>query len=96
MSQSPLLEIGPDDPLLDAEHPLRHRVHAHLDPVNQAFAIGLHSGKERVGQRLIHEEEVIVTVPEHDRPGVLLRAHLDVRKEGLESPGHCTGSDGAL
>src|SRR5262245_27261854 len=81
------LEVGPDDLLFDAEHAARLRIHVHLYPVNQAFAVGLQPGEEQVCQRLFHEEEVVVTVREHHRPGVLLRPHLEACEEALESAG---------
>jgi len=48
----------------------------HLDQVNQTLTVRLHAGKEQVGQWLVDEEEVVITVREQDRPGVRLRASL--------------------
>jgi hypothetical protein len=53
--------------------------------VNPSLTVRLHSRKEHVWQRLVHEEKVVVAMCEHDGPGVLLRPLLEVIEERLES-----------
>jgi hypothetical protein len=53
--------------------------------VNQPFTVRLHSRKEQIWQRLVHEEKVVVAMSEHDGSRVLLRPRLEVSEECLES-----------